>query len=278
MNNPHEKEFTQRLEWLLSDRKLTPWAKKLGLSSGTAARLLKNVVPGSDILTAIMRTEHVNLNWLLEGRGLPFMLDSYTETEAFENMLSVHAQDAEYDAYLCFNDELKSAAVVLTQPAAYTFKDKSIAYHQIETLCGPYKSPFSIERALTGCNINYFDLPEFQFPAFTRGQYGTYKLLGDDRVPGMVKNTQGGTQFAMYKRQEAQHYDHIKPISHYKFSMDEKLALLDLIILTAEEHKLTEKLDRKVKLDALETLEEMNKRADSLTPKEVEFALRASVH
>ena len=117
---------------------------------------------------------------------------------------------------------------------------------RIETLCGPYKSPFSIERALTGCNINYFDLPEFQFPAFTRGQYGTYKLLGDDRVPGMVKNTQGGTRFAMYKRQEAQHYDHIKPISHYKFSMDEKLALLDLIVLTAEEHKLTEKLDRKV--------------------------------
>ena len=289
MNYPNEKEFTPRLEWVLADRKITPWAKKLGLSSGTAARLLSNVVPGTDILTAIMRTEHVNLNWLLEGKGTPFMLDSYTNADAFENMLSIHAQDAQYTAYLSVDMQSSMASVVLVQPATFEFKNKSIEYQQIETLYGPCRNPLALSEALKGCDIHSFSLTQLDAMAFSRGQFGTYKLLGDDKRKGLVSKSGGvdfmvqdgkGVYFAEIKNQtkkEGMTVEHLLP-KNFAFSIDDKLEVLNMVIMCAEEHHIADKLVKATKMDVVETLEEMHKPVSQITPTEVEFALRASVH
>lgn len=279
MHNPIENEFTARLEWVLADRKITPWAKNLGLSSGTAARLLNNVVPGTDILTAIMRTEHVNLNWLLEGKGAPFMLDSYNDAVEFENMLHVHAQDAPYTAYVNIDVASKMAAVVLTQPASYEFKGKPIHYRQLESLIGPYKAPQKIANALSRCDIKPFQMPPLELTAFSRGQYGTYKLLGDEKHTGIVNKE----KFAM-SLDIRNFFDSNKDTSSvthedaFSYSMDDKVEILNMVILFAEEHQLLNKLDKTTKLEVVDTLEEMKKPVSQITPKEIEFALRASVH
>lgn len=288
MHYPNEKEFTPRLEWVLADRKLTPWAKKLGLSSGTAARLLSNVVPGTDILTAIMRTEHVNLNWLLEGKGSPFMLDSYTSADAFENMLSIHAQDAQYTAYLSIDMQSGMASVVLMQPATFEFKNKSIEYQQIETLYGPCRNPLALSEALKGCDIHSFSLTQLDAMAFSRGQFGTYKLLGDDKHKGLVSKAGvdfmvqdgKGVYFAEIKNQtkkEGMTVEHLLP-KNFAFSIDDKLEVLNMVIMCAEEHHIADKLDKATKMEVVETLEEMHKPVSQITPTEIEFALRASVH
>lgn len=288
MNYPNEKEFTPRLEWVLADRKITPWAKKLGLSSGTAARLLSNVVPGTDILTAIMRTEHVNLNWLLEGKGTPFMLDSYTNADAFENMLSIHAQDAQYTAYLSVDMQSSMASVVLVQPATFEFKNKSIEYQQIETLYGPCRNPLALSEALKGCDIHSFSLTQLDAMAFSRGQFGTYKLLGDDKHKGLVSKSGvdlivqdgKGVYFAEMKnkaKRDAMTVDHIVP-KNFTFSINDKLEVLNMVIMCAEEHHIADKLDKATKMEVVETLEEMHKPVSQITPTEIEFALRASVH
>lgn len=270
MNYPNEKEFTPRLEWVLADRKITPWAKKLGLSSGTAARLLSNVVPGTDILTAIMRTEHVNLNWLLEGKGSPFMLDGYSDEGALLNMLAIHAQDARYTAYVYTDVISEMAAVVLTQPATYEFKNKQISYNQVETLFGPCESTRSLLSALNGCNIQHFTMTQLDLNAFSRGQFGTYKLLGDEKHKGLVLQN--------VALQETMTIDHHVPKHKFSLSPDDRLKLLNLIITHAEKHHVADKLDKTKKLEVVETLEEMQKPVSQITPTEIEFALRASVH
>lgn len=290
MNYPNEKEFTPRLEWVLADRKITPWAKKLGLSSGTAARLLSNVVPGTDILTAIMRTEHVNLNWLLEGKGTPFMLDSYTNADAFENMLSIHAQDAQYTAYLSVDMQSAMAVVVLVQPATFEFKNKTIEYQQIETLFGPCRNPLAVSGALKGCDIHSFSLTQLDAMAFSRGQFGTYKLLGDDKRKGLVNKAGGGVDFMVQDgkgvyfaeiknqtKKEGMTVEHLLP-KNFTFSIDDKLEVLNMVIMYAEEHHIADKLDKSTKMEVVETLEEMQKPVSQITPTEIEFALRASVH
>ncbi|GEA06238.1 hypothetical protein KUL42_09990 [Alteromonas sp. KUL42] len=277
MHHSHENEFTARLEWVVADRKITPWAKKLGLSSGTAARLLSNVVPGTDILTAIMRTEHVNLNWLLEGKGSPFMLDSYTDAAEFENMLRVHAQDAPYDAYINMNERSHTTAVILVQPASYEFKGKKIDYNHIETLLGPYDNPQVISAALTGCNIKPFEMSALNASAFGRGQFGTYKLLGDHNHKGLVNNCSTN----VINVDISNFFNKVENDSttgFFTFSMDDKLEVLNKIIDFAEQYDLADKLDKKTKLEVVETLEEMHKPVSQITPTELEFAIRASVH
>lgn len=290
MHFPDEKEFTPRLEWVLAGRKVTPWAKKLGLSSGTAARLLSNVLPGTDILTAIMRTEHVNLNWLLEGKGSPFMLDSYTNADAFENMLAIHAQDARYTAYLSVDMHSGMASVVLEQPATFEFKNKTIEYQQVETLYGPCRNPLALSEALNGCDIHNFSLTQLDAMAFSRGQFGTYKLLGDDKHNGLVSNSSGGvdlmikngksTVLVELKKQfgkEEMNVEHLVP-KNFTFSIDDKLEVLNMVIMCAEEHHIADRLDKSTKMEVVETLEEMQKPVSQITPTEIEFALRASVH
>jgi hypothetical protein len=51
-----------------------------------------------------------------------------------------------------------------------------------------------------------------------------------------------------------------------------------MVIMCAEEHHIADKLDKATKMEVVETLEEMHKPVSQITPTEIEFALRASVH
>ncbi|AYA63841.2 hypothetical protein DS731_07405 [Alteromonas sp. RKMC-009] len=270
---------------------MTPWAKSLGISGGTSSRMLNNEPPGTDILTMIMRTEHVNLSWLLGGHGTPFMLDHYTSAEEFENMLRIHAQDAHYDAWLCLNFERNQMAVVLSEPATFTFKNKTIEYSHVEMLTGPI--PFAIaeiDKMLSGCNVRYFSMNELDFTAYTRGQYGTYKMLGSEDKKGIIQKNEKteGVDFAFQSdkgliigemKQGKSSVSFSAMAEKIKaFTAKQKTDVIYLMLDVAAEHDLQSKLDKETKLETLAMLEESGKTPDQLTKDDIHFALLANIN
>ena len=70
-----EQNFIERLAQVLAERKPTPWGERLGFNKSTVSRIFSGVVPGSEILNAIMRYENISLSWLLSGKGDQFLIE-----------------------------------------------------------------------------------------------------------------------------------------------------------------------------------------------------------
>ena len=264
---------------------MTPWAKSLGISGGTSSRMLNNEPPGTDILTLIMRTEHVNLSWLLGGHGMPFMLDYYSTAGEFETMLRAHAQDARYDAYLCVNTERHQLAVVLTEPASCTFKNKTIEYQHVEMLIGPVSNlQADMQSALPGCKLHYFSMSELDFTAFSRGQYGTYRMIGENNKHSLALNSLKGegspVQGITGDFSQGKSSGSLAAVAEglRTYNAKEKTELLYIIMNVAESHGLKEKLDKAIKLDTLSFLQETGKPPAEITDDEIHFALLANMN
>ncbi len=198
--NNNQNEFKQRLDWVMAGRKVTPWAKNIGLTSGTMSRLSKGEAPGVEILTAIMRTENVNISWLIDGQGLPFIVDTHYDEPGFLTMLRMHDADSPYTVHLCVNPDLNLAVFVFTQPASYQHKSKTIEYHQLEIVVGPYsdhlRNLLANGQLFRQCTLNHFQLDDLEFRSLVRGQFGTFRLLGTDEKKGLVENTTSPTWVA----------------------------------------------------------------------------------
>ncbi|MBU2978993.1 hypothetical protein [Alteromonas sp. C1M14] len=282
-------DFSSRLQWMLAGRKANPWAKKLGISSGSVSRMLNNEPPGTEILTLIMRTEHVNLSWLLGGHGMPFMLDIYTCASEFEDMLSAHNQDANYDAYLCDNPNTKQLAVILSEPATCTFKNKTIEYNHVEMLLGPRRNS-DIEGILNRCNVRYFSMDALNFKAFSRGQFGTYKMIDDDnkyaltltppRIQTPALSASSGHVLVKGRigsgKSSQVFYASTGKIKSY--TSKEKGDLLHTLIDVAESNNMKDKLDPETKLRTLSFLEKSGKPPSEITSDDIRYALLATMH
>lgn len=194
--------FIERLEFILAGRKVNPWAKRLNLSSGTASRLKQNIVPGHDVLTAIMRTENASLNWLLSGSGKPFMIDNYLDGADFHNQLNNHAKDCpQYRCDYMALAQLNLMCVVLSQPASYEFKGALIEYVQVEIILSSIahvpaelsnpKSAIDLGSYLSTRfeNSNELTLDPYEIRALISGRLGTYLLFGDDTRPGLLNRS-----------------------------------------------------------------------------------------
>ena len=205
----NKNEFKQRLEWMLAGRKVTPWAKEMGLTSGTMGRLSKGEVPGPEILTAIMRRENVSISWLVDGKGLPFIVDTHFTDDSLLTMLRMHAADAPYSVCFTLNADRGMAVFIFSQPASYYIKKgKPLEYRQIEVVIGPYTQKIRnalIHQRITASTTKAFLLDDLEFSSLIRGQYGTYQLFGDGGLtnPGLIGKAPPDTEFLDFFRNAA---------------------------------------------------------------------------
>lgn len=187
------KHFGKRFKFVLQGQTANPWAKTVGLSTGTVTRMSHDNVPGQDVLTAIMRKENVNLSWLLSGRGQPFMVDTHLLVSSCISQIKLHLADtAEYSVYWMSSEELNLSCVVFAQPAGYQFKDTFVQYYQIEILCSHYSEDIeTLMRSLKqdkAASVKHVILAETQLRALVGGQLGTYSLLGDEKGCGLLND------------------------------------------------------------------------------------------
>lgn len=143
MNN-----FKDRLLLVLCGRKLYPWAASLGISRGAAESMNKGNVPGSEILTAIMRKENVCLSWLVSGEGKRYSVDIHDSDVEFAEKLKMHdIVGNKWNVAVVFD---KSRLVVcLASATTYIYKDKQIDYITHEVLTGPVG--FETQNMLLDC-------------------------------------------------------------------------------------------------------------------------------
>jgi transcriptional regulator with XRE-family HTH domain len=80
--------FEARLEYLVktfADGKHTVFAKKCGIAASTFQYYREGNIPKTQNLLRISETCNVSIDWLLKGRGEPFLDDSISEDPANEN-------------------------------------------------------------------------------------------------------------------------------------------------------------------------------------------------
>ena len=96
----------------------------------------KNNIPGSEILTAIMRKENVCLTWLVSGEGKKYNVDMHESDAEFAEKLKMHdIVGNKWNVAVVFD---KTRLVVcLASPTTYIYKDKHIDYITHEVLTGP---------------------------------------------------------------------------------------------------------------------------------------------
>lgn len=131
-------DFRDRLETVAAGRKLTVWAKSLGLSSGTASRLSKGIAPGPEQLIPILKSENVSITWLLEGRGAPYIVSQCVTAEDMFETLETLVVDEPEDWQVYALGDGDNGVVILTQPGKYVAGNQEIDYTILEIISGPF--------------------------------------------------------------------------------------------------------------------------------------------
>ncbi|MBD0786707.1 transcriptional regulator [Vibrio sp. Y2-5] len=170
--------FEERLNYVLQDRKQTPWGQSLGFTSTSISSMFKGHTPGPEFLQGIRRAENVNLNWLLTGEGAPYIVEHFHSADALSDYVCAMLHDEEWGIHIV--SHIDKACIVLSQPGAYEFKGKLVNYRIVHVLVGPGDEVLKnvLEDCHTGGNpILVPELSEEQIQNIISGQIGTYHLF-----------------------------------------------------------------------------------------------------
>lgn len=190
MADPPTGGFAQRLTWLLAGRKLTPWAKHLGMAGASIDAMRGDAArpPSHEFLTRIMRTENASLSWLL-GADVPPFLHTITRGDSdTATALAAHLDDEDWRVALLTDGS--ATAWVLHQPAAIVHPRGEIPYRAITVIAGPSAS--ATERALSESGHAAIEhvqhIPSPSLDSVARGMAGTWALFGNSKTPGLLNN------------------------------------------------------------------------------------------
>lgn len=171
--------FEERLNYVLNDRKQTPWGKSLGFTSASISHIFSGGrIPGPEFLQAICRAENVNLNWLLSGKGKPFNVTYIQSAKSFVVYVNTMLTDENWQVCVCSLSE--QTVLVLTQPAQYEFKGKWIDYTLCEVLVGQGSEELAFilnEHQPERDTYATPNLPGNILKKIVNGELGTYALL-----------------------------------------------------------------------------------------------------
>lgn len=171
--------FVDRLNFVLDDRKQTPWGRSLGFAGGSISSIFGGRVPGSEILNVIHRAENVNLNWLLTGEGSPYIVEYFQSADALSDYVCAMLHEEEWVVHVV--SHIDTACLVLTQPGAYEFKGKWVDYRMVHVIVGPGDDVLKNvldDYHKSGGHIFVSELSEEQRQDIMSGQIGTYLLFG----------------------------------------------------------------------------------------------------
>ena len=192
--------FEDRLNFALGSRKPTPWGKRIGLNSATTSGLFSGKQPGSEILSLIMRSENLSISWLLQGKGAPFLVDKAHSANQLNAQLAIIFEEHWENIYIA--NSPNGLTVVVVKQGQFDFKGTWINYPIIEVLSGPANEQtleFLRDRSKKGTTNNTLPVPmayqikltENDSEKLSRGQIGTYILLGDDKKGGILSHPDG---------------------------------------------------------------------------------------
>jgi hypothetical protein len=177
-----------RLNLILQGRKLTPWARSLGLSGGIINTLSDGKLPRAETLALIQRIENVSSSWLIDGSGSPFMTYIMVDELETENHLRMLLEEVSWNVY--WITSFHRCAIVLQQPAQIE-TNITIDYNAVEIMIGP------IDGSLLGLLYQYcehYKRPIKELIAdratmnrFQRGDIGNYELFEE---PGLIHRLQ----------------------------------------------------------------------------------------
>ncbi|WP_120510942.1 transcriptional regulator [Photobacterium salinisoli] len=175
-------DFVSNLEFLLAGRKQTPWGKSLGFPSATISRMFNGAIPGDKVLFAIRRSENVNLDWLLTGKGRPFYVDQVNTAESFSKTVHIMLEDEPHlDVYVCSLGE--RTILVFDQEGTWSHAGSNpIHVHFLEVLVGPGS------KELAAVLRNFPHREQIKIPllspedeeSIATGQVGTYRLFDSE--------------------------------------------------------------------------------------------------
>jgi hypothetical protein len=176
-----------RLDYLLQGRKLYPWAASIGISKGSMeSAVKKGGMLGGDALTAIHRCENVRIDWLLEGRGMPYSINSAPTDDIAREILEELLVEAWTVTVITDHQRI---ALVLNQTGSFEVKDskddqgvqqyRHIHYQIIEVITGIIGNhTMDLVRSLTAeTNVNLVITDAEAMTDIGRGKLGTWKLL-----------------------------------------------------------------------------------------------------
>lgn len=172
-----------RINLVLAGRKITPWAKSLGISGTTQQALKTGGNITGDVLTVVQRVENVSVSWLLTGRGRPFLVNECDGDDEAIERIGNHLAD-EPDKWTVEAAAAPGLVVlVLRQPGGLLrLPDPAIKYDIVEVFAGfgaKTLRHFAPLAPAVGC----YQMSPIEVMRLARGQMGTYELLGPATRP-----------------------------------------------------------------------------------------------
>lgn len=185
--------FSERLVWMLDGRKKSPWGKALGIASGTLDTMTKGDgnPPTADTLTRIMRSENVCLGWLLTGDGAPFIRNPVSSDRDGAQLITALLAEEPWQILLAEDGQRISVALhqqIHVQPGV---EGKiPYRYRAMELITGPLgiETLSSINKHVDTAQLHIVHVSGLLMDQIMRGEWGTYRVFGDDKTPGIASN------------------------------------------------------------------------------------------
>lgn len=206
------KTFLSRINYILDGRKPNPWGMEIGLSRGTISRLIQGYTPGADSLSIIASNENVNLTWLLQGKGSPFIVERcVTETNAYDFLLAKLKENSDWDFYVMTNGI--ETHLVLSRMNTYSVRDKIYQYRQVDVFMTYIMDSVLdhiakyIKQKRVFLLITNRDILKQNY----NGELGTFALFGDEKHQGLLSDAVLVTDAKQIK---------IRPVETPKYNTD----------------------------------------------------------
>lgn len=106
----------------MDGREKYPWGHSIGLGKGVIDGMTRTgSIPGGDTLSAIHRCENARIDWILDGRGPPYLVNSVTSDDDAKELLEQLLEERWRITIVTDSDRI---ALVLDQPGSFDVKDK----------------------------------------------------------------------------------------------------------------------------------------------------------
>jgi hypothetical protein len=182
--------FRDRLVWVLGpERKITPWAKSLGFTTGMVSRINAGNVPRPDVLAIIARVEGVNLNWLLDGAGKPYHYAQFFEADDAREYVQGLLADEGWTFYR-IEGPRGHFMVVLTLPSSVRVNERDVPYTAVEIILGQPKLPWDATMFEAGGGAYDLRIDREAAMRLTTGELGPFELVGDADHAGLLESAE----------------------------------------------------------------------------------------
>lgn len=179
MNVFMHKTFLSRIEYLLGERKIAKWTSDLGIP-GARNLIRAGGIPGSGPLGIMMKAENVSVDWLITGKGDPFLHNHMDSDGEIADLLEALFDEDGWTVYL-LRDQTRQA-LVMTLNKEDQVDERTVKGVAVEVLSGPI-GPMTldvIEAHLAGNDLISGAIASDDMSDLCQGRIGTYRLLEKD--------------------------------------------------------------------------------------------------